>query len=64
MSERVPESATRRLRADRSRQTIQFGGGIHRAKRYNLVAAGVGFSVDKPDRIPLRSVVTVLVNLS
>ena len=27
----MPESATRRLRADRSRQTIRFGGGVNPA---------------------------------
>ena len=30
----MPESATRRLRADRSRQTIRFGGGVLSRKRY------------------------------
>ena len=91
----MPESATRRLRADRSRQTrdtpanaiIGISGGISQTlqleaaegfisqtlqlvaavgsrKRYNWWQQGWDFDVDKPDRIPLRSVVTVLVSLS
>ena len=54
----MPESATRHLRADRSRQPIRLLAGLI-PQMLQFGGSRGGISVDKPDRIPLRSVVTV-----